>query len=35
MTNLERIKIVQEFYRARGLNSERINNLYRKIINKL
>lgn len=30
---LERITIVMEFYAQRGINSERINNLYRKIIN--
>lgn len=30
---LERITIVMEFYAQRGINSERINKVYRKIIN--
>lgn len=30
---IERITVVMEFYHARGCNSERVNKLYRKIIN--
>lgn len=32
MTNLERIKIVLDFYCKRGTNKERINKLYYKIL---
>jgi len=30
---IERITVVMEFYYFRGINSERVNKLYRKIIN--
>lgn len=30
-----RIKRVMQFYYNRGVNSERVNNLYRKILNEL
>lgn len=30
---LKRIQDVMEFYRQRGLNSERVNSLYRKLLN--
>ncbi len=30
---ITRIKKVMSFYRDRGVNSERVNNLYRKILN--
>lgn len=32
-SNLTRIKEVMNFYLERGINSERVNKLYRKIIN--
>jgi hypothetical protein len=31
-SNLTRIKRVLDFYRKRGINSERVNNIYRKIL---
>jgi len=34
-TPLTRIKRVLEFYRKRGVNSERVNKIYRKIVGKL
>ena len=33
MSNLQRIKIVLDFYCKRGTNKERINKLYYKILN--
>lgn len=30
---LNRILVVMEFYASRGINSERVNKVYRKIIN--
>jgi hypothetical protein len=33
-TYRQRIEIVIEFYHSRGVNSERINKLYRKILKK-
>lgn len=30
---MQRIEIVMEFYSSRGVNSERVNSVYRKIIN--
>lgn len=33
LSNIQRITIVMEFYHQRGCNSERVNKLYRKIIN--
>lgn len=33
LPNLRRIRIVLNFYRERGINSERVNTLYRTIIN--
>jgi hypothetical protein len=32
-SNFTRIKRVIDFYRKRGINSERVNNIYRKILN--
>jgi len=32
-SKLERILIVMEFYHARGINKESVNEIYRKIIN--
>ena len=34
ITPMQRIKIVMNFYYRRGLNSERVNKVYRNIINK-
>jgi hypothetical protein len=34
MTNLQRIKRIMKFYELRGVNRERVNNVYRKIIAK-
>ena len=33
MTPKERIKAVMDWYHSRGINSERVNLIYRKIIN--
>ena len=35
LTQLTRIKRVLEFYRKRGVNSERVNKIYRKIVDRL
>ena len=32
MSNLKRIKAVMQFYYTRGINSERVNKIYHKII---
>lgn len=34
-THITRIKRVLEFYRKRGINSERVNKIYRKIVGRL